>query len=84
MTFCARNFAVLSGLAAVAFGYSTALAQEREITPALIQKTMQGNFQEFLDMLALPNDSVNAENNPQECRLAGSRISQARLCHQAA
>jgi acetylornithine deacetylase/succinyl-diaminopimelate desuccinylase-like protein len=62
MTFCVRNFAVLSSLAAVAFAYPTALAQEREIPPALIQKTVQGNVQEFFDMLALPNDSVNAED----------------------
>jgi acetylornithine deacetylase/succinyl-diaminopimelate desuccinylase-like protein len=60
MTFCARSFAVLYGLAALAFAYPTALAQEREITPALIQKTVQGNVQEFFDMLALPNDSIDA------------------------
>src|SRR5262245_2591053 len=33
-----------------------------DITPALIEKTAQANFREFFDMLALPNDAINAED----------------------
>jgi acetylornithine deacetylase/succinyl-diaminopimelate desuccinylase-like protein len=62
MTFCARSFAFLFGLAAVAFANSAALAQEHEIASILIQKSVQANVQEFFDMLALPDDSVNAED----------------------
>jgi acetylornithine deacetylase/succinyl-diaminopimelate desuccinylase-like protein len=37
-------------------------AQSSAITPALIQKTAQANFREFFDLLAQPNDSINAED----------------------
>jgi hypothetical protein len=56
----AWNLAVLSSLAAFSLTYSTAVAQENAITPALIQKSVQANVQEFFDLLALPNDSINA------------------------
>jgi acetylornithine deacetylase/succinyl-diaminopimelate desuccinylase-like protein len=39
-----------------------ARAQADAVTPALIQKTVQVNIQEFFDMLALPNDASNAED----------------------
>jgi acetylornithine deacetylase/succinyl-diaminopimelate desuccinylase-like protein len=35
-------------------------AQSDTITPALIEKSAQGNFPEFFEMLSLPNDSINA------------------------
>src|SRR6516225_6711519 len=41
---------------------SAALAQEGNVTAALIQKSWHANFQEFFDMLALPDDSINAED----------------------
>jgi acetylornithine deacetylase/succinyl-diaminopimelate desuccinylase-like protein len=58
----AQRFAVFSGLAALALVCSVAVAQENPITPTLIQKSVQTNAQEFFDMLALPNDSINAED----------------------
>jgi len=60
MAINARSFGVLSGLAALALAGPAALAQENAITPALVQKSVQANVQEFIDMLALPDDSVNA------------------------
>ena len=60
MTSHAQSFAVFSALAALALGCSVVVAQESPITPALIQKSVQTNAQEFFDMLALPNDSINA------------------------
>jgi acetylornithine deacetylase/succinyl-diaminopimelate desuccinylase-like protein len=62
MTNRARSLAVLSGVAALAFTCNAGLAQDRAITPALIQKTFQASIQEFFDMLALPNDSIKAED----------------------
>jgi acetylornithine deacetylase/succinyl-diaminopimelate desuccinylase-like protein len=56
-----RRFAVVSGLA-LAFTCSAALAQEDAVTSALIQKSWQTNIQEFFDMLALPNDSIKADD----------------------
>jgi acetylornithine deacetylase/succinyl-diaminopimelate desuccinylase-like protein len=57
-----RYFAVLSCFAALALPCAAARAQENAITPPLIQKHVQGNIQEFFDLLALPNDAVNAED----------------------
>ena len=62
MTSHAQSFAVLSGLAALAFACSVVVAQDNPITPTLIQKSVQTNAQEFFDMLALSNDSINAED----------------------
>ena len=58
----ARYFAVVPGLAALAFACAAAPGQEQPVTPALIQKSWQANVQEFFDLLALPNDSINAED----------------------
>jgi len=58
----ARYFAVVPGLVALAFAGAAALAQEQPVTPALIQKSWQANVQDFFDLLALPNDSINAED----------------------
>jgi acetylornithine deacetylase/succinyl-diaminopimelate desuccinylase-like protein len=46
----------------LAFTCSAALTQEVAVTAALIQNSWQANFQEFFDILALPNDSINAED----------------------
>src|SRR6516225_6809721 len=54
--------AALVSCITLAFTCSEALAQEGAVRPALIQKSWQANFQEFFDMLALPNDSINAED----------------------
>jgi len=62
MAIHARSFATLSGLASIALAGPAALAQEKAITPALVQKSVQANLQEFFDMLALPDDSINAED----------------------
>ncbi len=62
MTILARSVSILSGIAAVAFACVGAPAQEHAITPAAIQKSVQANVPEFFDMLALPNDAVNAED----------------------
>jgi acetylornithine deacetylase/succinyl-diaminopimelate desuccinylase-like protein len=53
---------VLSGLTAVtlASAVSPARAQSDPVTPGLIQKTSQANFREFFELLAMPNDAVNA------------------------
>ena len=56
-----RCLAMLSCLAAATLA-SAALAQENAVTPAVIRKTVQGNIQEFFDMLALPNDATSAED----------------------
>ena len=53
--------AVVSGLV-LAVTSSAALAQEGDVKPALIQKSWQANVQEFFDMLALPNDSIKADD----------------------
>jgi len=37
------------------------------VTSALIQSPWQTNIQEFFDMLALPNDSIQSRRHPQEC-----------------
>jgi len=41
---------------------SPALSQTGGATPALIQKIAQASFSEFFEMLALPNDAVNASD----------------------
>jgi acetylornithine deacetylase/succinyl-diaminopimelate desuccinylase-like protein len=52
--------ALLCGSLAV-WGAQGALgADGQAVTPALVQKTAQANFQEFFDMLALPNDAIVA------------------------
>jgi acetylornithine deacetylase/succinyl-diaminopimelate desuccinylase-like protein len=56
----AQSFAVLTGIVALTLACSVAVAQEDPVTPALIQKSVQTNAEEFFDMLALPNDSSNA------------------------
>jgi len=61
MNIRARRFAVVSGFV-LACTYSAAPAQEGSVTQAVIQKSWQANFQDFFDMLALPNDSINAED----------------------
>jgi acetylornithine deacetylase/succinyl-diaminopimelate desuccinylase-like protein len=55
-----RHLVLLPCLAAAAVAGSTAGAEETAVTPALIHRTVQGNIQEFFDLLALPNDAVNA------------------------
>jgi acetylornithine deacetylase/succinyl-diaminopimelate desuccinylase-like protein len=62
MTSLARSVYILFGIAAVAFAGAGAPAQEHAITPEEIQKSVQANVLEFFDMLALPNDAVNAED----------------------
>jgi acetylornithine deacetylase/succinyl-diaminopimelate desuccinylase-like protein len=57
-----RYLAALSCLAASALPCAAARAQENTITPAVIQKHVQGNIQEFFDLLALPNDATSAED----------------------
>src|SRR6187431_663682 len=37
-------------------------AQVDNVTAAVLQKTAQANFPEFLEALALPNDAINAED----------------------
>ena len=55
------KFALALGFALV-FSPSASWASDETVAPALIQKTWQANVQEFFDMLALPNDSINAED----------------------
>jgi acetylornithine deacetylase/succinyl-diaminopimelate desuccinylase-like protein len=62
MTMFVRLFACWCSLATLTSGVAPAAAQADAVTPALIQKTVQANMQEFFDMLALLNDSVNAED----------------------
>jgi acetylornithine deacetylase/succinyl-diaminopimelate desuccinylase-like protein len=57
-----RYLAVWSCLAASILSCSAAPAQQNAIAPSLIQKHVQGNIQEFFDLLALPNDATNAED----------------------
>ncbi len=57
-----RNVAMLSCLAALTLPCAAARAQEDVVTPALIQQFVQGNIQEFFDLLALPNDATTAED----------------------
>ena len=59
MRLTSRLFAPLCALALSAL---PAFAQNGAITPALVEKTAQANFAEFFDMLALPNDAINAED----------------------
>ena len=49
-------------LLACAFSAVPTVAQVDTITTALVQKTAQANFPEFLEALALPNDAINAED----------------------
>src|SRR5437667_10061369 len=62
MTIFDRVFAHLFALAILVFTAAIAMAQGNAVTPALIQKLWQTNVEEFFDMLALPNDSINAED----------------------
>jgi hypothetical protein len=51
------------GGSVIAFGLCAvppANAQADAVTLALIERTAQANFAEFFEMLALPNDSINA------------------------
>ena len=50
-----RYVAVWSCLAALTLPCPAARAQQNAIAPSLIQKHVQGNIQEFFDLLALPN-----------------------------
>jgi acetylornithine deacetylase/succinyl-diaminopimelate desuccinylase-like protein len=47
-------------LAAFCFCSVAPIRAESEVTPALIEKSAQANFPEFLELLSLPNDSINA------------------------
>ena len=64
MTCLARNFLALSGLVAVALATtaSPVLAQGDAVTPGLIEKTARANFREFFDLLAMPNDAIDAQD----------------------
>jgi acetylornithine deacetylase/succinyl-diaminopimelate desuccinylase-like protein len=57
-----RYIAAVFGLAALTLSCAAARAQQDVITPALIQKHVQGNIQEFFDLLALPNDAISTED----------------------
>jgi acetylornithine deacetylase/succinyl-diaminopimelate desuccinylase-like protein len=56
-----RSIAICGVMAALGLSFFTQ-ARAADITPALIEKTAQANFREFFDMLALPNDAINAED----------------------
>src|SRR4249920_2644818 len=60
MACLARNFFALSGLLAVTLAASPVLAQSDAVTPSLIEKTARANFREFFDLLAMPNDAIDA------------------------
>jgi acetylornithine deacetylase/succinyl-diaminopimelate desuccinylase-like protein len=48
-------------IALCALSASVAAAQSDPLPPALIQKTLQANFPELFDFLALPNDAIDAD-----------------------
>jgi acetylornithine deacetylase/succinyl-diaminopimelate desuccinylase-like protein len=55
---------LVSGVLAV-FGFCSVapiLAQSDRVAPALIEKSAQANFSEFIEMLSLPNDSIIGED----------------------
>jgi acetylornithine deacetylase/succinyl-diaminopimelate desuccinylase-like protein len=53
---CALTFVSTLG------GLATLWAQSDAVTPGLIEKIAQANFPEFFELLALPNDAINAED----------------------
>ena len=55
-----------------------ALAQQ-PISHQAAQKLAQATFSEYLELLALPNDAINAARHPEERRLPRARVQEARL-----
>jgi acetylornithine deacetylase/succinyl-diaminopimelate desuccinylase-like protein len=64
MACLARNVFALSVLLAVilASPASPVFAQADAVTPSLIEKTARANFREFFDLLAMPNDAIDAQD----------------------
>jgi len=64
-----------------ALSTSVAAAQSDSLPPALIQKTLQANFPELFELLALPNDAIDANAIRKNADWLEAAFRKARLCN---
>jgi hypothetical protein len=71
------------GMAILLCALSTSVpaAQSDPLPPALIEKTLKANFPEFFELLALPNDAIDANAIRKNADWLEAAFRKARLCH---